>query len=146
MAELKEKVSSIAQNASQTASSMAKKAAETANSFAQNAPQAARDAASSVTDAANSLLGAAEVNVGSSERVLSVAAGVLLFGWGIYRRGLLGYGTMMIAAALWDRGVRGHCAVYSAMGRNTADESGEHAPATGMGTITQPDAYMPQVG
>jgi hypothetical protein len=149
MAELKEKVSSIAQNASQTASSMAKNAAETASSVAQNATKTAREAASSVTDVANSLLGAAEVNVGSNERVLSVAAGVLLFGWGLYRRGILGYGSMMLAAALWDRGVRGHCGVYSAMGKNTADGQGERSSGTsqsGMGTVTQPDAYLPHVG
>jgi len=145
MAELKEKVSSIAQNASQRASSMVQSAADTASSVAHNASSVAREAASSVTEAANSVLGAADINVGSNERVLSVAAGVMLFGWGVYRRGLLGYGSMMLAAALWDRGVRGHCGVYSAMGLNTAGRDGASLPS-GMGTITQPEAYLPHVG
>ncbi len=72
------------------------------------------------------LYSSANVNVGSTERLLSVAGGLLLFGWGIYRRGLLGYGAMSIAAALCDRGIRGHCAVYSALGKTTAEPRGEN--------------------
>jgi hypothetical protein len=58
-----------------------------------------------------------DINVGGTERLLSIAGGVLLFGWGIYRRGLVGYAAITTAAALWDRGVRGHCALYSALGK-----------------------------
>jgi hypothetical protein len=71
--------------------------------------------------AADPLSGSAKVNVGSTERLLSIAGGVLLFGWGMYRRGPFGYGAMMTAAALWDRGMRGHCAVYAALGKTTAE-------------------------
>ena len=71
------------------------------------------------------LYSSTEVNVGSTERLLSVASGLLLLGWGIYRRGLLGYGAMSIAAALCDRGIRGHCGVYSALGKTTAEPPGE---------------------
>ncbi len=69
------------------------------------------------------LYSSAHVNVGVTERLISVASGLLLFGWGIYRRGLLGYGAMAIAAALCDRGIRGHSGMYPALGKTTAAES-----------------------
>ena len=91
---------------------------------------AAKVAAIPVSRAAQLLDGAVDLNIGATERLLSVAGGVLLFGWGMYRRGLLGYGAMMTAAALWDRGIRGHCAVYSALGRNTVIPDRETTPAS----------------
>lgn len=71
------------------------------------------------------LYSSAVVNVGRTERLLSVASGLLLLGWGVYRRGLLGYGAMSIGAALCDRGIRGHCGLYSALGKTTAEPPGE---------------------
>jgi hypothetical protein len=91
---------------------------------------AAKAAAIPVSRTARSLDGAVDINVGPAERLLSVAGSVLLFGWGIYRRGLLGYGAMMTAAALWDRGMRGHCVVYSALGKTTAVPGSETAAAS----------------
>ena len=84
-----------------------------------------------------SLDGSTEVNVGSTERLLSVAGGLLLFGWGMYRRGLLGYGAIATGAALCDRGIRGRCGLYSALGKTTAEpvKSGARRPLT-----------LPQVG
>lgn len=67
------------------------------------------------------LYSSTDVNVGSAERLLSLASGLLLFGWGIYRRGLLRYGAMAVAVALCDRGIRGNCAVYSALGKTAAE-------------------------
>lgn len=90
-------------------------------------------AADLVSRTSGSLNGWKDVNVGSTERLISVAGGVLLFGWGIYRRGVLGYGAMMTAAALWDRGVRGHCGLYAALGKTSAE------PAIGTnGTLSSP--------
>jgi hypothetical protein len=92
--------------------------------------KAAEAAEAPVSRAAGWLQDGGDINVGSGERLLSVAGGFLLLGWGAYRRGLLGYGAMATAAALLDRGIRGHCAINSALGRNSADatRSAESAP------------------
>ena len=87
-------------------------------SSARTAAAAAETAASAVQSSA--------VNVGSAGRVLSLASGAMLLGYGIYRRGARGYGAMLIGAALCDRGVRGHCAVNAALGRNTATNERTH--------------------
>jgi hypothetical protein len=87
--------------------------------------KAVETAATPVSRAAGWLHDGIDINVGSGERLLSVAGGVLLFGWGAYRRGMLGYGAMATAAALVDRGIRGHCALYSALGKTGADAGRE---------------------
>ena len=71
------------------------------------------------------LYSSTDINIGSTERLLSVASGLLLCGWGIYRRGPLGYGAMALAGVLCDRGIRGHCAVYTALGKTTAEPDDE---------------------
>jgi hypothetical protein len=85
----------------------------------------AREVATAAIDSASRTVGSwshsTDINVGGTERLLSIAGGVLLFGWGIYRRGLVGYAAITTAAALWDRGVRGHCALYSALGKTSID-------------------------
>jgi uncharacterized membrane protein len=83
----------------------------------------ARTAASAAESAA-SAVSSSDVNVGDTERILSLASGAMLLGYGIYRRGARGYASMLVGAALCDRGVRGHCAVNAAIGRNTADGDG----------------------
>jgi uncharacterized membrane protein len=85
-------------------------------SSARNAASAAESAASAVRST--------DVNVGDTERILSLASGAMLLGYGMYRRGTRGYASMLVGAALCDRGVRGHCAVNAAIGRNTADADG----------------------
>jgi len=92
--------------------------------------KAAEAVAAPVSRAAGWLQDGNDVNVDSAERLLSVAGGVLLLGWGAFRRGLLGYGALAAASALLDRGIRGHCAVYSALGKSAtaADQAMETSP------------------
>lgn len=61
-----------------------------------------------------------EINVDSTERAASALAGAALFGIGLGRRGILGGLAMLGGAALLDRGIRGHCAIYGALGVSTA--------------------------
>ncbi len=67
-----------------------------------------------------------ETNVSGTERMLSVAAAAVLFGWGVYRRGFLGYAAMGAAYSLWKRGQTGHCNLYGALGINTANYRNRH--------------------
>jgi uncharacterized membrane protein len=66
-----------------------------------------------------------ERNISSNERIVSLASGAALLGYGLYRRGVLGFGAILVSAALWDRGIRGHCAVSEILGRNTAESREE---------------------
>lgn len=63
---------------------------------------------------------APEINVDSTERAVSAIVGAALFGIGLGRRGILGGFSMLSGAALLDRGIRGHCMVYGALGVSTA--------------------------
>jgi uncharacterized membrane protein len=63
---------------------------------------------------------APEINVDSTERAVSAILGGAFFGIGLGRRGILGGLSMLGGAALLDRGIRGHCAVYGALGVSTA--------------------------
>jgi uncharacterized membrane protein len=63
---------------------------------------------------------APEINVDSTERAVSAILGAVLFGVGVGRRGILGGLSMLSGAALLDRGIRGHCAIYGALGVSTA--------------------------
>lgn len=58
----------------------------------------------------------AGVNVGSAERVGSVAMGLLLAGWGLRRRGGLGWLAALAGASLVKRGATGYCYTYGWMG------------------------------
>ena len=62
------------------------------------------------------------VNVGHTERALSLLGGVALAGLGVFRRGVSGLAIGMAAAALAYRGVSGHCPGYAAAGVNTAKQ------------------------
>ena len=67
--------------------------------------------------------GSSGTNVGETERALSVAAGVLLIGGGLYRGTTGGLLAAVAGAAVAYRGVSGHCAVYDSLGIDTANES-----------------------
>ncbi len=62
----------------------------------------------------------AVVNVGDTERWLSAAGGGLLLVYGLTRGSLAGLGLAALGGMLLERGLTGHCALYSALGRNTA--------------------------
>lgn len=67
------------------------------------------------------------INVGDSERWLSLVGGGLLGIYGLTRRSLGGLALAAAGGSLAYRGVTGHCSLYGALGLNTADHRG---PAT----------------
>lgn len=61
------------------------------------------------------------INVGQTERWISMVAGAALAVYGLTRESLSGKAALSIAGGyLFYRGQTGHCAVYDAMGVNTA--------------------------
>jgi uncharacterized membrane protein len=62
-----------------------------------------------------------EINVGSSERLGSVLGGSFLVLWGLRRRSNFGALLALAGGGLIYRGVTGHCNLYAAMGKNTAE-------------------------
>jgi uncharacterized membrane protein len=57
-----------------------------------------------------------QINLGQTERWLSMVAGAMLAGWGLKRRDTAGGAAALGAAALLYRGGTGHCHVYEALG------------------------------
>lgn len=64
------------------------------------------------------------VNVGDSERWLSLVGGGLLGLYGLTRGSLGGLALAAVGGSLVYRGVSGHCSLYQALGVNTADRRG----------------------
>ena len=66
-----------------------------------------------------------EINVGSTERLVSGAAGAVLVLNGLKRLSIGGLIEAGLGAALVHRAVSGHCAVYGMLGMNTASDGAE---------------------
>jgi len=60
------------------------------------------------------------VNVGAAERLASMAMGGLLVSWALRKRSPATIAAGIVGAELVYRGAVGHCAVYGALGMNTA--------------------------
>ena len=67
------------------------------------------------------------VNVGDTERLLSLLGGAALGLYGLSRRSLGGLALAAMGGSLIYRGATGHCSAYQTLGVNTADPVG---PAT----------------
>jgi len=67
------------------------------------------------------------VNVGDTERWMSLLGGGALALLGLSHRSLPGLGLAALGGSLLYRGATGHCSMYQAMGVNTAEPRG---PAT----------------
>ncbi len=63
-----------------------------------------------------------EKNVSEPERIISGIGGGALAAYGFSRGDLLGVGLIGVGALLLQRGVRGYCDVYNAVGINTAEK------------------------
>jgi uncharacterized membrane protein len=61
------------------------------------------------------------INVGSGERVVSVAAGAILLWQGLMRRTTPGFISAGVGAAMVFRGISGRCPAYAALGMSTAE-------------------------
>ena len=71
----------------------------------------------------------AKINVGESERQLSLLGGTVLAVCGLMRGSISGLGLAAIGGALIWRGYSGHCEVYHMLGHSTADHDGnKHSP------------------
>jgi uncharacterized membrane protein len=68
--------------------------------------------------------GSTSVNVGQAERWVSAIGGGTLALYGLTRGSLGGIALGLLGAALVQRGVRGHCELYQAMGFSTTGEGG----------------------
>jgi Protein of unknown function (DUF2892) len=73
--------------------------------------------------------GSGEQNVGTVERWASLAGGAALVVNGIVRPSLLNTILAVGGAALLQRGVTGHCAIYGRFGINTATAQHGHGDA-----------------
>lgn len=65
--------------------------------------------------------GSSKINVGDSERVMSVAGGALLTAIGLRRGGLGGILLAVIGGSLVFRGASGYCPINEAIGRDTSE-------------------------
>lgn len=72
---------------------------------------------------------ASRVNVGRTERWLSIVGGSALAAYGLRRREVPGGTAALAGAALLYRGATGHCSVYEALGLNRAGGHGTGAIA-----------------
>ena len=64
-----------------------------------------------------------DINIGSSERVLSMVGGGALAAYGIKRGGILGTLLAVLGSDLVYRGATGHCMIYDSLGINTSTKS-----------------------
>ncbi|MDQ3441018.1 MAG: DUF2892 domain-containing protein [Planctomycetota bacterium] len=65
---------------------------------------------------------AEQINVGDTERQVSVAGGAILALFGLHRGGLAGLATAALGGALIHRGATGHCYVSQALDVDTASD------------------------
>lgn len=70
-------------------------------------------------------------NINATERWVSMATGVGLAAYGISRRSTTGWALAGLGAALFQRGMTGHCHAYSLFGINTAGDGGDTRAALG---------------
>ena len=83
--------------------------------------------------------GSSVVNVGSTERILSVAGGALLATYGLRNMKKLSSLPFLLAGSfLLMRGATGYCPVNSVLKRNTAERNSTAVEATASYTINKP--------
>jgi hypothetical protein len=66
--------------------------------------------------------GSREINVGQTERQLSLIGGGILAAYGLFRGSLSGLALAALGGALAWRGYSSHCDVYHLLGHSSADE------------------------
>jgi uncharacterized membrane protein len=76
-----------------------------------------------------------QINVGTTERNLSLAAGSILALLGLARRDLTGLLIAGVGGGLLYRGATGHCHTYEALGIDTADEEAKQQEAEGFHVV-----------
>jgi uncharacterized membrane protein len=76
-----------------------------------------------------------DINVGDTERKVSLASGAILALFGLARRDLPGLLVATIGGGLLYRGASGHCHTYELLGIDTADEETKQRAAHGFRVI-----------
>lgn len=79
------------------------------------------------------------VNVGTTERVLSIMGGVALTYFGLQHFSTTRVLTALTGGALLFRGVTGYCPVNDTLGRDTAHAAHPHAPAAAQASYPEGD-------
>jgi DUF2892 family protein len=72
-----------------------------------------------------------QINVGATERQLSMIGGTVLAIYGLMSRSVTGLGLAAVGGALIWRGHTGHCYCYEMLGHNSAQGSGANANRAG---------------
>jgi len=67
------------------------------------------------------------INIGTTERAISTAAGALLAIAGLSRRSIPGVIVAALGGGMIYRGVSGHCDVLAALGIDRSDRAGDQA-------------------
>ena len=84
--------------------------------------------------AAVSCCGVRSVNVGDSERLISLLGGGVLLAYGLSRGSTTGLGIGLIGAGLAYRGWTGHCHAYQALGMSSSDHNDQTSIPSAQGT------------
>lgn len=86
--------------------------------------------------------GSSKMNVGTSERIISVAGGLLLSYWSLKRKGLTRAVLATAGVPLLYRAISGYCSLNEAIGRDTAGEANEPVEVTTSLTINKPKEML----
>jgi len=76
-----------------------------------------------------------KINVGTSERAVSIAAGTILAMLGVARRDLTGLVIAGVGGGLLYRGATGHCHAYEVLDIDTADDEEKQQEADGFHVV-----------
>ena len=96
------------------------------------------------TEAITNFLTDMKQNVGDNERIVSAIAGSGLITYGISKGGLLGTALSLVGGGLLYRGATGHCHVYSAVDKNTAEPDNVRVHVQRSVTINKSQAELYQ--
>jgi uncharacterized membrane protein len=96
------------------------------------------------TEAVTNFLTDMKQNVGDNERVISAIAGGGLITYGISKGGLFGTALSLVGGGLLYRGATGHCHLYSAVDKTTAEDVATRVHVQKSVTINKSQAELYQ--
>lgn len=86
--------------------------------------------------------GSSKINVGTTERILSAAGGLLLSYWSIKKKGITGTILATAGTSLLYRAMSGYCPLNKAIDRDTAGDVNEPVEITSRLTINKPKEML----
>ena len=96
------------------------------------------------TEALTNFLTDMKQNVGDNERIVSAIAGSGLITYGISKGGLFGTALSLVGGGLLYRGATGHCHLYSAVDKTTAEDPATRVHVQKSVTINKSQAELYQ--